>query len=212
MEEYIRYGLLLLAAFILGFIIIEAWWRHRRFSSSLTDKMPMEEIYSNAKEPTLISKSEQEVKPTSTSSNSSKVSKLSNDYLAISVFAKNQKFESYELLQAIAATGMQFGEMNIFHYYLPSDSGKQTLFSLASATKPGYFELDKIGDLVCAGLTLFMDLRQSSNPGLAFNKMLKTAEQLAEDLDGVLRSDPYTDWTNELCDEYKKQIQQCCLA
>ena len=71
--------------------------------------------------------------------------KLTENILSISIFAKpNNRFVSYDLLQAITSTGMQFGEMNIFHYYQRTPEGKKyTLFSLASATKPGEFDLDR---------------------------------------------------------------------
>ena len=73
---------------------------------------------------------------------------LLNDLLVISVVAEpGMQFGSYDLLQAISATGMQFGEMNIFHYKI----GNETLFSLSSATEPGDFNLDRMGDFVCEG-------------------------------------------------------------
>ena len=66
-----------------------------------------------------------------------------NDLLMISIMAKpDSRFGSYDLLQAISATGMQFGPMNIFHYYLPAGGNQVSLFSLASATEPGEFDLE----------------------------------------------------------------------
>lgn len=44
--------------------------------------------------------------------------------------------------------------MNIFHRYQQLSGNGPVLFSLASATKPGTFELSKIGGYACAGLTL----------------------------------------------------------
>lgn len=128
--------------------------------------------------------------------------------LSLSVFAKlGGHFASYDLVQAIAATGMQFGEMNIFHYYQRDLQGKKsTLFNLASATKPGDFDLDRMGNFSCVGLTLFMDISQVSNPLQAFYLMVSTAEQLAEDLDGELRLNPTTMWNDEYFQEYQQRI------
>lgn len=133
--------------------------------------------------------------------------KPDNDLLQLSVIAKQgRKFASYELLQAISATGMQFGEMNIFHYYTQSPAGKKALFSLASLTKPGYFDLDRMGNFTCAGLTLFAQLSDVEDPQQAFELMLKTADQLAEDLDGELRADPRTVWSNETLAQYQEKV------
>lgn len=112
---------------------------------------------------------------------------LSPDLLIINLFAKAKNhFASYDLLQAISNTGMHYGEMNIFHYYVATEKSKKPLFSLASATEPGEFNLDRIGEFSCAGLTFFMDLKKVAEPHSAFKKMLLIAEQLAEDLEGDL--------------------------
>jgi cell division protein ZipA len=137
---------------------------------------------------------------------------IPGNLLTISVFAKpHNRFASYDLLQAIAATGMQYGEMNIFHYYQRSKEGKKMiLFSLASATKPGCFDLDRIGNFSCIGLTLFMDITQVPNPSQAFYLMVGTAEQLADDLEGELRADPHTLWDDlhfQACEQKIMQAQ-----
>lgn len=133
-----------------------------------------------------------------------------NPILTISVFAKPEShFASYDLLQAISAMGMQFGEMNIFHYYHRNAQGKKIiLFSLASATKPGEFDLDRIGSFSCVGLTFFMDATQVPNPLQAYNLMVNTAEQLAEDLGGELRASPQTPWREEFFQEGQQKILQ----
>lgn len=133
--------------------------------------------------------------------------KFTGNLLVLSVFAKSGCFSSYDLIQSIAATGMQFGEMNIFHYYQRDPQGKKSpLFSLASATHPGEFDLDRMGDFSCVGLTLFMDINQGQNPLQAFCLMVNTAEQLAEDLDGELRVDPKTPWSDQYFQEYQQRI------
>lgn len=127
-----------------------------------------------------------------------------DDIIIISVLAKpNHHFASYDLFQAISATGMQFGDMDIFHYYQPTEKGQQILFSLASATKPGKFDLDHMGDFSCVGLSLFMDKKSVSNPQKVFLKMLEKAEQLADDLDGELRAGPKRlPWNEHILQHY----------
>ena len=134
--------------------------------------------------------------------------------LTISVFAKpHNHFASYDLLQAISSTGMQFGDMNIFHYYQRNPQGKRiSLFSLASATKPGEFDLDRMGSFSCVGLTFFMDISHLQNPLQAYYLMISIAEHLAEDLDGELRANPKTAWTDAYFKSYEKRIMQSQLT
>ena len=132
---------------------------------------------------------------------------FAEDFLIIHVIAKNGGyFASYDLLQVISTTGMQYGPMNIFHYYDEASSGKVSLFNLASATEPGEFDLDHMGDFSCAGLTLFMNMRQVPDPMEAFEIMLVTAEQLAEDLEGDLCAAHRIPWNEEIMKYYQDKI------
>ncbi|MCD6038815.1 MAG: zipA [Gammaproteobacteria bacterium] len=137
----------------------------------------------------------------------SKTNHIAQDFIIIHVMAKPGKhFASYDLLQAISATGMQFGAMNIFHYY-SAESDKKSLFSLASATEPGEFDLDRMGNFSCAGLTLFMNLLQVQNKEEVFLLMLRTAEQLAEDLQGEIRAENRVLWNEEAQQQYQERVR-----
>jgi FtsZ-interacting cell division protein ZipA len=131
-----------------------------------------------------------------------------SDILVLSIIAQpDHEFSSYDLLHAIYATGLAFGEMNIFHYYDPTPgAAKAALFSLASATEPGEFDLDKIGDYSCSGLTLFTVLGNVPNPQQAFELMLNAAEQLADDLNGELRAGPLKPWTQVVHQQYLQKV------
>ncbi len=149
--------------------------------------------------------------------NRSKITQRKNakkdpDIIALRVLAKNDmRFASYELLQCILSTGLKFGDMNIFHYYVKNNQ-KNPLFSLASATEPGEFDLDRMGTFSCKGLTLFFDLSTSFDPKLAFKLMMETAQQLAEDLDGEIRAMNNSFFTKELSTEYQQRVTQYQLA
>ncbi|MBV8802854.1 MAG: cell division protein ZipA C-terminal FtsZ-binding domain-containing protein [Gammaproteobacteria bacterium] len=131
-----------------------------------------------------------------------------DDIIIISVLAKPpEQFASYDLLQSISATGMHYGAMNIFHYYQPTDHGYITLFSLASATKPGTFDLNHMGDFSCIGLSLFMNKAAVPNPKQAFFIMLEKAQQLADDLNGELKAGPERiAWNDEVVERFLNQI------
>lgn len=134
---------------------------------------------------------------------------LTKDLLALSVVARfGGQFASYDLFQAIAVAGMQFGDMNIFHYYETIPGEKVTLFSLASSSEPGDFDLNRMGDFSCSGLTLFTNLREVPNPKAAFDSMLNAAMQLAEDLDGELRVNKRVPWNNTVLQQYQQKVER----
>lgn len=134
-------------------------------------------------------------------------SNKANDLLVLHVIAKQGSlFSSYNLLQAITATGMQYGAMNIFHYYEETKTDTKTLFSLASATEPGEFDLNHIGDFACAGLTLFMNMAEVPYPMDAFEMMLDTAVQLADDLEGEVYAAPSVLWSDAMKEQYQERI------
>jgi cell division protein ZipA len=125
------------------------------------------------------------------------------DFIIIHVVAKpGEHFAAYDLLQAISATGMQFGAMNIFHYYSPSSMDKKPLFSLASATEPGEFDLNNMGNFSCNGLTLFMNVNQVPNQMKAFTLMVDAAEQLAEGLQGKMLTSKQEPWSHDTTRRY----------
>jgi cell division protein ZipA len=207
MESFLRIGLLILAAVILSLMLFESRSRRKPVRVIEDDVRDMHYIPETVTyyEPARVV---QEPKfENVVTSRQPKQSMPVDSLLVISVLAKpNQSFVSYGLLQAISSAGMQFGEMNIFHYYLPTLQGKVTLFSLASATKPGVFDLNKMGGFSCAGLTLFMDMKNVPDPEQAFELMLSVAEQLADDLDGELRAGQKNPWNNETLNQYRSKV------
>lgn len=124
--------------------------------------------------------------------------------VAIHVMATDDKvFQGYELLQALLAAGLRHGAMQIFHYY---GEGEQILFSLASATEPGVFDLQRMGGFSCKGLTLFMNLAAVSDPQTALDCMVETAQQLADDLGGQLEDEQHQAWTEAARQTYQRRL------
>lgn len=211
MEGYLRLGLLLIAAAILFLILFESWLRKRRFKAAKMSVAPthfLPEMQQHTLEQDCMMNLPITEEPMHTISSSSQpVIEPEQEIITLSIFAKpNAQFASYELVQAITATGMQYGDMNIFHYYSMTDMGRKTLFSLASATKPGDFDLDRIGEFSCVGLTLFMDVTSVPDAAQAFELMLVTAEQLAEDLDGDVYAGPRKPLTLEILEQYRLNL------
>jgi cell division protein ZipA len=100
---------------------------------------------------------------------------------------ENRQFAGYELLQTVLATGLRFGEGQLFHRHQLANGQGPILCSLASATASGVFDLQNIGAFSVRGLCLFM--QSSKNPAVneeRFSVMLETAHQLRDGLDAHL--------------------------
>lgn len=112
-------------------------------------------------------------------------SPIVQDILILYVLApQNQQFLGYELLQALLAVGLRYGPKRIFHRYEDNSHQGAILFSLASATEPGIFDIENMGAFACSGLCLFTSLLECPDPQITWKAMLETARQLADDLGG----------------------------
>ena len=89
------------------------------------------------------------------------------------------------ILKALTATGVTYGEMNIFHYYHPQRPGRP-LFSIANMVEPGVFTLANMDELNTPGLTLFANVARPEDGVNTFTIMLETAKKLAELLNGTV--------------------------
>ncbi len=132
-----------------------------------------------------------------------------SDLIVMYVMAKpGKKFVGYELLQSLLAAGLRFGDMSIFHRHEQANGQGKILFSLASATEPGIFDMSKMGGFACQGLTMFMQLTQPKQDETSIELMLKTAEQLAEDLDGVILDHTREPLTAEMGNYYRSLVRR----
>ncbi len=90
------------------------------------------------------------------------------------------------LLENLLVLGMRFGEMQIFHRHEQHSGHGPVLFSLASATEPGIFQLDQMTTKQYQGLSLFMQLDDQQMPEYVYDLMVKTAQDLAAAIDALL--------------------------
>ncbi len=107
----------------------------------------------------------------------------------------NRVITGAELLKATVHTGMQFGDMNIFHR-LPEGSEKP-IFSMANAAKPGYFERDEWNTFETSGIALFLTLPSPVNALDAWDSMLATGRRMAEILHAELLDDERNPFTRQ---------------
>ena len=97
-----------------------------------------------------------------------------------------QRVEGAKLLEVLQEELLTHGKYEIFHR-LHSDG--QSLFSIASMVEPGNFDLEKMGETLYPGVTLFAQL-PGPVPGMhALNEMVACARRMHQSLGGVLQDD-----------------------
>jgi cell division protein ZipA len=135
------------------------------------------------------------------------------ELLVIYVLAEaKQPYVGYELLQALLSSGLRYGEMNIFHRFERAHGRGTPLFSLASASEPGTFDLNKMGEVSCRGLCLFLHLDEVKDPIIAFERMVDTANQLVEDLGGDVRDARGQVFNNDRLIDYRERVRDYVVA
>ncbi len=112
------------------------------------------------------------------------------------ILSKGEHFNGQQLFSALHKAGLVFGEMNIFHY--PGDDKADTfaLFSLANIVEPGTFCLEDAVKFSTPGVSLFMRLPSRVDNNEAYDKFVRIAKTIADDING------------ELCDETRSQLTQ----
>ena len=114
----------------------------------------------------------------------------------------NHAITGAELLQATVSTGMEFGDMNIFHR-LPEGEEKP-VFSLANAAKPGHFERDEWTTFETTGVVLFMALPGPMHALDGWDSMLATARRVAE----ILQADLLDEQRSPFSRQREAQIRE----
>jgi cell division protein ZipA len=125
----------------------------------------------------------------------------------------NHRITGAELLQAMVSTGMEFGDMNIFHRV--PEGRERPVFSLANAAKPGHFERDEWNTFETNGVVLFMALPGPMQALDAWDSMLATARRMAELLQAELMDGDRSPFTRqheaqlrEEMRDYDRSLQQ----
>lgn len=118
---------------------------------------------------------------------------------------QGQHFVGPKLVEAIEASGLRYGDMQIYHYY----SDTVPVFGLVNMVKPGMFDLDTVDQISTPGVSFFIQMPNDLSNGLSsFNTMLSTAQQLAERLGGELRDETRSVLTHSAIDHIRQQIAE----
>lgn len=117
----------------------------------------------------------------------------------------NHVITGADLLQATVSTGMEFGDMNIFHRRPEGDD--RPVFSLANAAKPGHFERDEWNTFETTGLALFMTLPGPVYALDGWDAMLATARRIGELLNAELLDDERNAFTRQREAQIREQMR-----
>ncbi|MGL4829119.1 MAG: cell division protein ZipA [Vibrio sp.] len=120
----------------------------------------------------------------------------------------SQSFIGTKLFDSMQQNGLLFGEMDIFHRHADLSGTGKVLFSVANMMQPGTLMHDDPADFSTKGISFFMTLPCFGDPEQNFKLMLKTAQQIADDLGGHVLDDARNLMTPNRLDAYRKQIQE----
>jgi len=81
------------------------------------------------------------------------------------------------------------------------------LFSLASLSEPGDFDLTQMKDYRCKGLIFYMNASEHDNALTVFEEMLETAQHLARSLGGKLMATLHQVWTVETTEKIRSELR-----
>ncbi|MGY2572603.1 cell division protein ZipA [Vibrio sp. C8] len=119
----------------------------------------------------------------------------------------NEPFVGTKLFDSMQQNGLLYGEMDIFHRHADMSGTGKVLFSVANMMQPGTLKHDDPAEFTTKGISFFMTLPCFGDPAQNFKLMLKTAQQIADDLSGTVLDDARNMMTPDRLDAYRKQIQ-----
>jgi cell division protein ZipA len=112
--------------------------------------------------------------------------------ITIRLIPRGHELDAREVVSALRESGLRHGRYGIFHMHR-EDRAEETLFSVASLTEPGSFDLDNLGAI--AGLSFFVALPSLADPLECFDSMVEAARLLAHELNADLFDDRGSSWS-----------------
>jgi cell division protein ZipA len=95
-------------------------------------------------------------------------------------------FDGADLIKAFSAEGLEYGRFGAFHSL---DERRRSRFMVASLIEPGSFEIEKMHEMRCPGVSMFMVLPGPREPLGALDEMFVCARRLADRLDAEVLDD-----------------------
>ncbi|MFM2590679.1 cell division protein ZipA [Vibrio sp. TBV020] len=122
--------------------------------------------------------------------------------------AGDEPFVGTKLFDSMQQNGLIYGEMDIFHRHSDLSGTGKVLFSVANMMQPGTLKHDDPSEFSTKGISFFMTMPCFGDAEQNFKLMLKTAQQIADDLGANVLDDARNLMTPNRLDSYRAQIQQ----
>ncbi|OOE99517.1 cell division protein ZipA [Salinivibrio sp. MA351] len=130
------------------------------------------------------------------------------EVLVLHVHANNNAvFSGLDLIPTLEQYGLRFGDMGIYHRHSDLSGSGKVLFSVANMVKPGTFDVSHSESFETPGISFFMTLPCYGEPEQNFKLMLQTAQQIADELGGLVLDDARSMMTPSRLDEYRERVK-----
>jgi cell division protein ZipA len=134
---------------------------------------------------------------------------LEEKIVVIHVAAANGRmFGGRDLVAALEAAGLHYGEHQIFHHSMDTGNGHIALFSAANMLKPGIFDLDQLEQMRSPGIAMFMQLPAPFDGLKAFEQMLETGRQIAAELGATLLDARRCNLTQQAIEHIREELRE----
>ena len=115
------------------------------------------------------------------------------------------------LLGALAAAGLEFGDMDIFHSIEQVGGQEKILFSVANIREPGVFDMSGMESFTSEGIVLFMQIPGAVDAVRAFDAMVASANVLADNLDSRVCDATHSPLTKQAISHMREEVIGCQL-
>jgi cell division protein ZipA len=104
---------------------------------------------------------------------------------------EDRRFDGRKIWDVMYSLGLEWGNMDLFHWKNESDFGDGELFSVWTSTDPGYFlpELIAAGEVMTEDLVFSFSVPRSPAPAEVFDEMIKAAQYAQSRLGGTIVGD-----------------------
>lgn len=117
-----------------------------------------------------------------------------------------ETFPGADLLDVFDRAGLEYGQFGVFHRVRESAEGPTSVFSVASATEPGSFDITAMAEERFRGLSFFMLLPGPVHGVDAFADMLATARRIAEQIRGEVTDHNRSTLTRQTARHLREEI------
>ena len=125
--------------------------------------------------------------------------------LSVRLAMAPQRIEGAKLMESLLAESLQHGKYGIFHR-LHTDGN--IVFSIASMVEPGTFDLEKMGETLYPGMTMFTQL-PGPVPGMhALNELIACARRLQANLGGTLQDERGVPLTVHRIERMRQEVRE----